>query len=72
MVDWEKLAKKANEVLEKRGGVKSVQQDAGELGEIAKGDGTLSEKARAAMKAIKEPGAHEQGTSSPEGPAQSG
>ncbi len=57
MVDWEKLAKKAGDVVEKRGGIKSLEEDAAELGGIAREGGSLSEKARAAMEAIKEPGA---------------
>ncbi len=60
MVDWEKLADKASDVVEKRGGTKSLEEDAGELVDIAKGGGTLSDKAKQAAKALKEPGAHEQ------------
>jgi hypothetical protein len=60
MVDWKKLADKASAVVQKRGGTKSLEEDAGELADIAKGGGTLSDKAKQAAKAIKEPGAHEQ------------
>jgi hypothetical protein len=45
--------------VQKCGGTESLEEDAGELSDIAKGGGTLSDKAKAA-KAIKEPGAHEQ------------
>jgi hypothetical protein len=57
MFDWKKLADKASAVVQKRGGPKSVEEDASELADIAKGGGTLSEKAKLAAKALKEPGA---------------
>ena len=60
MVDWKKLADKASDVVQKRGGTKSLEEDAGELADIAKGGGTLSDKAKEAAKAQKEPGAHAQ------------
>ena len=41
MVDWKKLADKASDVVQKRGGTKSLEEDAGELADIAKGGGTL-------------------------------
>ncbi|MFZ0091265.1 MAG: hypothetical protein WAL63_17280 [Solirubrobacteraceae bacterium] len=58
MVDWRKLADSANAVVKKRGGAKSVLDDASELAEIAQRDGSLSEKAKAAGAALKEPGKH--------------
>ena len=60
MVDWKRLADKANALVQKRGGTQSLKEDAGELADIAKGGGTLSDKAKEAAKAMKEPGAHEQ------------
>ena len=60
MVDWKKLADKASAVVQKRGGTRSLEEDAGELADIAKGGGTLADKAKEAAKAMKEPGAHEQ------------
>jgi hypothetical protein len=60
MVDWKKLADSASEFVNKRGGAKSVMEDASELAEIAKRDGSLSDKAKAAGQALKEPGAHHQ------------
>jgi hypothetical protein len=60
MVNWKKLADSASEVVKKRGGAKSVMEDASELAEIAKHDGSLSDKARAAGEALKEPGSHHQ------------
>jgi hypothetical protein len=60
MVDWKKLADKASDVVQKRGGTKSLEEDAAELADIAKGGGTLSDKAKQAATALKEPGAHAQ------------
>ena len=60
MVDWKKLADKASDVVQKRGGTKSLEEDAAELADIAKGGGTLSDKAKQAATALKEPGAHGQ------------
>jgi hypothetical protein len=58
MVDWKKLSEKASDLVKKRGGPKSVQEDAVELADIAKGGGSLSDKAKAGTQALKEPGAH--------------
>jgi hypothetical protein len=60
MLNWKKLADKASEVVQKRGGPQSLEEDASELADIAKGDGTLSDKAKLAAKALKEPGAHQE------------
>ncbi len=58
MVDFNKLAQSASDLVNKRGGMKSVQEDAGELADIVKGDGSLSDKAKRGADALKEPGAH--------------
>ena len=60
-----KIADKAKDQVEKRGGSDAVKEDAGELKGIAKGKGSLKDKAKAAGKALKEPGKGEQ----PEKPA---
>ncbi len=57
MVDFKKLSDRAKDLVEKRGGTESLKQDAAELREIAKGQGTLSDKAKAAAAALKETGA---------------
>lgn len=57
-MDWKKLADKAKDVVDKRGGPESAKQDAEELRDIAQGQGTMSDKLKAAAQAIKEPGAH--------------
>jgi hypothetical protein len=63
--NWKNLADKANAVVQKRGGSKSLEEDASELADIAKGGGTLSDKAKLAAKALKEPGAHQQAPTPP-------
>lgn len=55
-----RLARKAKETVDKRGGSDSLKEDAAELREVAKGKGSLKDKAKAAGKAIKEPGAADQ------------
>lgn len=58
MFDFKKLAQSASDLVNKRGGTKSVQEDAGELMDIAKGEGSLTDKAKRGAEALKEPGAH--------------
>jgi hypothetical protein len=62
-MDFKKLANKAKETIDKRGGVESLKADAEELKKVAQGKGSLSDKAKAAAKAIKEPGERGQGKS---------
>jgi hypothetical protein len=57
MVNFKKLADKAKDQVDKRGGADSLKGDANELKGIAKGKGSLKDKAKAAGKAIKDPGA---------------
>jgi hypothetical protein len=52
-----KAADKAKDQVDKRGGTDALKEDAGELKGIAKGKGSLKDKAKAAGKAIKDPGA---------------
>ncbi len=56
-MDLKRLSSKAKELVDKRGGSESVKEDADELRGIAKGGGSLADKAKAAAAAIKEPGA---------------
>lgn len=51
------LFKKAKKTVEDRGGTDSLKQDAAELKDIATGEGSLSDKAKDAVEAVKEPGA---------------
>lgn len=55
-MDFKKLADKAKRTIDERGGVESLKTDAEELKRVAKGKGSLTDKAKAAAAAIKEPG----------------
>jgi hypothetical protein len=57
MVNFRRLADRAKKVVDKRGGTDALKEDADELKNIAKGKGSLNDKARAAGEAIKDPGA---------------
>ena len=57
MVDFKKLSTQAKDLVEKRGGTDALKKDASELAEIAKGKGSLSDKAKAAAAALKDSGA---------------
>jgi hypothetical protein len=57
MVNLRRLADKAKQQVDKRGGSENLKEDADELKGIAKGKGSLKDKAKAAGKAIKDPGA---------------
>jgi hypothetical protein len=52
-----RIADKAKDQVEKRGGSDALKGDASELKGIAKGKGSLKDKAKAAGKALKDPGA---------------
>lgn len=56
-MDFKKLADKAKDTIDKRGGTDALKADAEELKKIAKGDGSLTDKAKAAASALKDPGA---------------
>lgn len=56
-MDFKKLADKARDTIDKRGGMDSLKADAEELKKVAKGKGSLTEKAKAAAAVIKDPGA---------------
>jgi len=56
-MDFQKLARKAQEVYTQRGGADAAKGDAREVEDILQGDGSLADKAKRAAKALKEPGA---------------
>ncbi len=56
-MDLGKLADEAKHLVEERGGVDSLEEDAEELKDIATGGGSVADKAKAAAEAIKDPGA---------------
>jgi len=51
------LFNKGKKIVDERGGVDSLKEDAAELKGIAKGKGSLTDKAKDAAAAIKKPGA---------------
>jgi hypothetical protein len=55
-MDLKGLTDKAKDLVEKRGGSDSLKRDAAELRKIADGPGSLGDKAKAAVAAIKDPG----------------
>jgi hypothetical protein len=69
VVDFKKLAQSASDLVNKRGGMKSVQEDANELMNIAKGEGSLSDKAKRGADALKQPGARREQSGPPQQPA---
>jgi len=56
-VDIGKLTDQAKKLIDDRGGMDSLKEDAMELKDIATGEGSLTDKAKAAVDAIKDPGA---------------
>jgi hypothetical protein len=56
-MDFDGLKKKAKDLIDKRGGTESLKQDANELKDIATRKGSLGDKAKDAVEAIKDPGA---------------
>lgn len=59
MVNFKKLADRAKDVVEARGGPEGLKNDANSLRDIAKSKGTLKDKAMAAKDALKETGGSE-------------
>lgn len=57
MVDFKKLGQQAKTLVDKRGGTEAVKEDAEQLRAIARGKGSLADKAKAAAEALKTPGA---------------
>ena len=51
------LFDKAKKTVDERGGVQSLKEDAEELKDVAKGKGSLVDKAKGAAAAITDPGA---------------
>lgn len=60
---FNKLADKAKQAIERRGGMDSLKEDLQEVKDAATGRGSLKDKARAAADALKTPGKN------PEAPA---
>jgi hypothetical protein len=62
-MDLKRLGQQAKSLIDKRGGSESVKEDADELKGIAKGPGSVADKAKAAVEAIKDPGADDDAAS---------
>jgi hypothetical protein len=71
-MDFKGLQRKAKQLIDKRGGTDSLKADAGELKNIAKGPGSLADKAKRAGEALKDPGAKGAGTPASPEPANTG
>ena len=56
-MDFKSLQRRAQQLIDKRGGTDSLKADAEELKNIAKGPGSVSDKAKRAGEALKDPGA---------------
>lgn len=56
-MDLRRIAGKAKELVEKRGGTGALKEDAAELKDIARGPGSVTDKAKRAAEAVKDPGA---------------
>lgn len=56
-MDFKKLTDQAKAAIDKRGGTEALKGDLAGLKDVARGEGTLKEKARAAADRLKQPGA---------------
>jgi hypothetical protein len=56
-IDIGKITDEAKKIVDERGGVDALKEDAGELKDIVEGEGSTTDKAKAAVEAIKDPGA---------------
>ena len=55
-MDLGKLADEAKKLVDERGGMDSLTEDAEELKDIATGKGSMTDKGKASVEAIKDPG----------------
>jgi hypothetical protein len=67
-MDFNRLFRRARKAVDDRGGTDALKKDAEELRDIAKGPGSLGDKAKAAGQAVKDPGAPGQDTHRAEEP----
>lgn len=56
-MDINKLTDQAKKLIDDRGGMDALKDDAMELKDIATGEASVTDKAKAAVDAIKDPGA---------------
>jgi hypothetical protein len=55
-MDFKKLTQRAKKVVDDRGGTEALKKDLDELKDIAKGKGSITDKAKEAAAALKHPG----------------
>lgn len=67
MAGLSSLADKAKAMFHKRGGTDAAKADAQELKDIHKGEGSMSDKAKDAVDALKDPGVQGPDRSAPPG-----
>ncbi len=58
-MNWKAMADKAKQTFQQRGGSKAAKEDAEELRDIVQGQGSVTDKAKEAAAALREPGAHD-------------
>jgi len=68
-MDFKSLQRKAKQLIDRRGGTESLKEDAEELKDIAKGPGSVTDKAKLAGAALKDPGAKGPDTPAADAPA---
>ena len=56
-MDFGAIVNQAKAIVDERGGIGALKEDASEVAGIVQGDGSLLDKATQAMAAIKDPGA---------------
>ena len=56
-MDFNRLFRRAKKVVDDRGGTSALKEDAEELAAVAKGPGSITDKAKEAGDALKDPGA---------------
>jgi hypothetical protein len=64
-MDFKSLQRKGKQLIDRRGGTDSLKTDAEKLRGIAKGPGTVADKAKRAGEVLKNPGANDPDTGRP-------
>ena len=68
-MDLKSLQRRAKQLIDRRGGTDSLKADAEELKDIATGPGSVTDKAKRAGDALKDPGAKGPDTPAPDADA---
>jgi hypothetical protein len=56
-MDFNRIFRRAKKAVDDRGGTGALMKDAKELASVARGKGSVGDKAKAASKAVRDPGA---------------